>query len=105
MFGEGVLANSTLKNTSSWTVDGENENNGRPLKPFMRIVLDEVVDDPDPIIPGSQGTFVDYDGAGDLLVDWDPITTSTTSTTSDGSNVGRSLHLIPKVDGFVVEPL
>ena len=46
-------------------------------------------EDPDPIEPGSQGTVVDYDGAGDLLVDWD-------------EDVNRALHLIPGVDKFHV---
>ena len=57
------------------------------LTTFMRIVLDEMVDDPNPVKPGSQGTVVDYDGIGDLLVDWD-------------EDVHSSLHLIPGVDKF-----
>ena len=69
------------------------------LHTFMRIVLDDMPEDPDPVAPGSQGTFVDYDDAGDLLVDWDPI------TLSDGSQVSRGLHLIPGVDRYhVIDP-
>ena len=61
------------------------------LRPFMRIVLDEMPEDPDPITPGAQGTIVDADEY-QVLVDWD-------------EQVGRSLHLIPGVDKYhVIDP-
>lgn len=60
---------------------------GGTLKPFMRVVLDEMVNDPDPIERGAQGTFAGYDGAGDLMVSWDN---------------GRDLKLIEGVDRYHV---
>ena len=64
---------------------------GRDLRPFMRIVLDEMVNDPDPVAPGSQGTVVDGDEY-QVIVDWD-------------EEVGRSLHLIPGVDRYhILDP-
>ena len=68
----------------------------------MRIVLDDMPQDPDPVKPGSQGTFVDYDDAGDLLIDWDPIATSEQSITSEQSSARRGLKLIPGVDRYHV---
>ena len=59
------------------------------LKTFMRVVLDDMPEDPDPIAPGSQGTFVDYDDAGDLMIDWD-------------EDIKRGLHLVPTVDKYHV---
>ena len=35
------------------------------MKPFMRIVLDEMPKDPDPIEQGAQGTFAGSDDADD----------------------------------------
>ena len=57
------------------------------LKPFTRIVLDEMTQDPDPIKPGEQASVVGYDDAGDLMVSWD---------------CGRGLKLIPGVDKYHV---
>ena len=57
------------------------------LKPFMRLVLDEMPEDPDPILPTAQGTFVGYDDAGDLKMAWDS---------------GRKLYMIPDVDKWHV---
>ena len=57
------------------------------MKPFMRIVLDEKVDDPDPVAPGEQATAVGHDGAGNFMVSWDN---------------GRRLSLIPDVDKYHV---
>lgn len=37
------------------------------MKPRMRIVLDEMPDDPDPIAPGEQATVIGYDAVNDLL--------------------------------------
>ena len=61
------------------------------LKPFMRIVLDDMPEDPNPVEKGSQATVVDADDV-QILVDWD-------------EQVGRSLHLIPGVDKWhIVSP-
>ena len=57
------------------------------MKPFMRVVLDEMPQDPYPIAPGEQATVAGYDDAGHLLVSWDN---------------GRGLNLIPGVDKFHV---
>ena len=54
----------------------------------MRIVLDDMPEDPDPIRLGAQGTVVDADQT-QVIVDWD-------------EDVHRSLHLIPGVDRFHV---
>ena len=55
------------------------------LKPFMRIVLDMMPDDPQPIECGEQGSFVGYDGMEHLMISWDN---------------GRSLQLIEGVDKY-----
>lgn len=60
---------------------------GKKLKPFMRLVLDEMPNDPDPIFPSSQGTFAGYDGAGNLMMSWDD---------------GRTLNLLPGTDRWHV---
>ncbi len=52
-------------------------------KPGMKIVLDEMRNDPDPIEAGSTGVIKGLDGADDVLVAWDN---------------GRTLNLIPFVD-------
>ena len=76
--------------TASASRDGKGENrNEQQLKPFMRIVLDEMPEDPNPIPQGSQGTVVDSDPL-QIFVDWDN---------------GRDLHLIPSVDKFhIIDP-
>lgn len=56
------------------------------LRPFMRVVLDEM-NDPDPVKSGVQGTFAGYDGVGDLMVSWDD---------------GRDLKIIDGVDKWHV---
>ena len=57
------------------------------MKPFMRLVLDEMPEDPDPITPSTQGTFVGLDGAGNLMMSWDD---------------GRQLNLLPDADKWHV---
>ena len=57
------------------------------MKPFMRVVLDEMPQDPNPISPGEQATVVGYDDGGNLMVSWDN---------------GRKLNLIPGVDKYHV---
>ena len=59
----------------------------KSLIPGMRLVLDEMANDPRPLEPSSQGTFEGYDGAHDLLMAWD---------------CGSSLKLIPSVDKYHV---
>lgn len=59
----------------------------RRLRIGCRLVLDEMANDPQPVAPGSQGTFEGYDGAGDLLMAWD---------------CGSSLKLIDGVDKYHV---
>ena len=83
------------------TEDGETRGE-TALRPFMRIVLDEMPEDPDPIPSDSQGTVVDAD-ALQILIDWDPIPI----TTEKGENreQRRGLHLIPGVDKYhIVSP-
>ena len=83
------------------TEDGEHSSVVN-LKPFMRIVLDEMPEDPNPIPSDSQGTVVDADEY-QVLIDWDPIPI----TTEEGENreQRRGLHLIPGVDKFhIVSP-
>ena len=55
------------------------------MKTFMRIVLDEMVEDPDPIASGEQATVVGYADAGSFMVSWEN---------------GRSLSPIPDVDKY-----
>lgn len=62
----------------------------------MCIVLDEMPEDPDPVAPGSQGTYCSTDAADDLIIDWDP------SVNSQVQQVTRDLHLIPVVDRYHV---
>ena len=51
-----------------------------------RVRLTETMDDPQPIEAGTCGTVIGVDDAGQLLMKWDN---------------GRSLALLPGVDGFV----
>ena len=57
------------------------------MKAFMRIVLDEMPNDPYPIAPGTQATVAGYDDGGNLMVSWDN---------------GSGLNLIPDVDKYHV---
>lgn len=57
------------------------------MKAFMRIVLDDMPQDPAPIEAGEQATVAGYDDAGNLMVSWDN---------------GSKLDLIPGVDKFHV---
>ena len=57
------------------------------MKPFKRLVLDEMPEDPDPIASSTQGTFVGLDGAGNLMMSWDD---------------GRQLNLLPDADKWHV---
>ena len=38
------------------------------MRTYMRIVLDDMVDDQDPVASGEQTTVIGYDGAGSLMV-------------------------------------
>jgi len=52
-----------------------------------RIELIEMPEDPDPILPGAQGTCLWVDGIGQLVMKWDN---------------GRTLSLNPEIDKFKV---
>lgn len=41
------------------------------FKPGMRVVLDQMGADPNPIPAGMEGTVVEVDGLGTIHVDWD----------------------------------
>ena len=56
-------------------------------KPGMRIVLDHMENDPDPVEKGMTGKIKGLDGADNVLVAWDN---------------GRTLNLIPFVDRWHV---
>jgi hypothetical protein len=58
-------------------------------KEGMRIRLVSMVDDPNPITAGTEGTIRLVDGAGIIHVNWDN---------------GRTLGLIPGVDDYILEP-
>lgn len=53
--------------------------------PGTRVELVQMNDDPNPVPPGTQGTVVDVDGIGQLVMKWDN---------------GRTLSLVPGVDLF-----
>ena len=53
--------------------------------PGTRVELVQMNDDPQPVPPGTQGTVVDVDGIGQLVMKWDN---------------GRTLSLVPGVDQF-----
>lgn len=53
--------------------------------PGTRVELVQMNDDPQPVPPGTQGTVVDVDGIGQLVMKWDN---------------GRTLSLVPGVDLF-----
>ena len=53
--------------------------------PGTRLELVQMNDDPQPVPPGTQGTVVDVDGIGQLVMKWDN---------------GRTLSLVPGVDQF-----
>ena len=57
------------------------------MKAGDRVELIKMVDEPDAVPPGSQGTIVFIDDAGTLDVDWDN---------------GRCLGLIPGEDQFKI---
>ena len=84
----GLTELTELTESSVSTELTESTESSVELHTFMRIVLDEMGEDPDPVKPGSQGTVVDSNSV-QVLVDWD-------------EEVGRSLHLIPGVDRYHV---
>lgn len=58
-------------------------------KEGMRVRLVSMVDDPNPVAPGTEGTIRLVDGMGVIHVKWDD---------------GRTLGLIPGVDDYVLQP-
>lgn len=52
---------------------------------YIRLMIEFMLNDPDPINPGTTGTVIGFDSFGHILVDWDN---------------GRRLNLIPDIDHY-----